>query len=104
MTEESKVAAIAKEAKAGLAGEGIKRDNAGAAAAKSDSPVEAPTVREIFALPDKGAAPSDEGWKAFRDKLSEEAKGVKWTAAMPDLAEKICEVLEISIPNIFVAE
>ena len=62
-----------------------------------------PTVREIFSLPKDGALEhSPEQWKAFREKISEEVKGIKWTVAMSDLAPKICELLDIKIPNILV--
>ena len=63
-----------------------------------------PTVRQIFSLPEEGdPEPSSDQWKAFQEKISQEVKGIKWTAAMPDLAPKICELLDIKIPNILVA-
>jgi hypothetical protein len=62
-----------------------------------------PTVREIFALPEKDTDPRSAEWKTFQERISKEVKGVKWTAAMPDLAEKVCELLDIKIPNILVA-
>lgn len=73
--------------------------------AKAEMLAEAvPTIREMFSLPEEGAPdPSDDRWKAFKEKLSEEARGIKWTAAMPDLAPKICELLDIKIPDVLVA-
>lgn len=63
-----------------------------------------PTVREIFSLPEKGIAdPSDDRWNAVQERLSEEVKGIKWTAAMPDLAPKLCQLLEIKIPDVLLA-
>jgi hypothetical protein len=59
------------------------------------------TVRDIFALPDPGKtedAPA--GWAAFQEKMSKEVKGIK-TAALPDLAQKMGELFDIPIPNIF---
>jgi hypothetical protein len=63
---------------------------------------EPPTLREIFSIPEK-ADPKDDHWQAFQEKLAEEAKGIKWTAAMPDLGAKICELLDIKIHDILLA-
>jgi len=112
MVEDSKGAAIAKEVKAETTVEDVKaeaiaeetkaeaiaKDVKGKATAES-----APTVRQIFSLPEKGTDPSDDRWKAFQDTVSKEVKGIKWTAAMPDLAPKICELLEIKIPDILIS-
>jgi hypothetical protein len=63
-----------------------------------------PTVREIFGLPEKGIAESgDDRWNAIQERLGEEVKGIKWTAAMPDLAPKLCQLLEIKIPDVLLA-
>src|SRR5437588_12242467 len=102
MAEESKAEAIAKDVKAEATADGVKGEAAGVAA-KPDSAEAVPTVREIFSLPEKETDPSDKNWQAFQEKISQEVKGVKWSAAMPDLAQKICELLDISLPNIFVA-
>ncbi len=61
---------------------------------------EPPTLREVFAVPTKTIDRGDENWQAFQNKLAEEAKGIKWTAAMPDLGAKICELLDIKLHNI----
>ncbi len=61
-----------------------------------------PTLREIFEVPDKVSDKGDEHWRAFQDKLKVEAKGIKWTAAMPDLGAKICELLDNKIHDILV--
>ncbi len=103
MTEESKAEAMGKEVKAEVAADevkakGVAEDVKGEAAAAS-----APTVREIFALPEKETDPQSDEWKAFQETISKEVKGIKWTAAMPDLASKVCELLDIKIPNILVA-
>lgn len=63
-----------------------------------------PTVREIFGLPEEGIADSsDDRWKDVQDRLREEVKGIKWTAAMPDLAAKLCQLLEIKLPDVWTA-
>ena len=62
-----------------------------------DEAVQPPTVREIFSVPDKPSDSIDNGWQEFQQKLRDEAKGIKWTAAMPDLAAKICELLDIKL-------
>ncbi len=102
MADEPKAASLATTAKAEAAEEvkvtGVAEDTEGAAAAES-----APTVREIFALPEKETDPSDDRWKEFQERIDKEVKGIKWTAAMPDLAAKVCELLDIKIPNILVA-
>lgn len=102
MAEESKPERPAKEIKPDVATEEAKvkavaQDIKGKPAADSE-----PTVREIFALPEKDTDPRSAEWKTFQERISKEVKDVKWTAAMPDLAEKICELLEIKIPNILV--
>ena len=90
--EESK-AAMAQDVEAGVQGEAVR----GGAAAES-----APTLREVFALPEKDTDPSDDNWKAFQEKVTKEVKGVKWIASMPDLAPKVCELLDIKIPDVLV--
>ena len=61
---------------------------------------EPPTLRDIFSIPEKTTDEGDDRWKAFQKKLTAEAKGIKWTAAMPDLGSKICELLDIKIHDI----
>ena len=102
MAEESKAESIAKEVKAEVAADGAK-GGAAAETVKGEPADTVPTVREIFSLPEKETDPADKNWQAFQEKISEEVKGVKWTAAMPDLAQKICELLNISLPHIFLA-
>src|SRR6266852_6065144 len=100
MADEAKAASLATTARAAeeVKVTGVAEDTEGAAAAES-----APTVREIFALPEKETDPSDDRWKEFQERIDKEVKGIKWTAAMPDLASKVCELLDIKIPNILVA-
>lgn len=59
------------------------------------------TVRDVFELPEPGAE-KPSGWKAFESKVTKEIKGVK-TAALPDIADKVAELFEIPIPDIFVS-
>ena len=102
MADEVKAESLATEVKTGAAAEevkvkGVAEDIKDAAAAES-----APTVREIFALPEKETDPSDDRWKEFQERIDKEVKGIKWTTAIPDLAEKVCELLDIKIPDILV--
>lgn len=62
-----------------------------------DEVSKAPTLREFFGIPEKTSDRGDEHWKAFQKKLAEETRGIKWTAAMPDLGSKIAELLDIKI-------
>ena len=71
-----------------------------AAATADSSPQKVPTLRDAFQIPEKATDKGDNHWQAFQDKLKEEGKGIKWTAAMPDLGAKICELLDIRIPDI----
>lgn len=61
---------------------------------------EPPTLRQFFDIPEKPTDKSDDHWESFQEKLAEEAKGIKWTAAMPDLGSKICELLDIKIHDL----
>jgi len=70
------------------------------AAAADSSRQAAPTLRDAFQVPEKASDKGDSHWQAFQDKLKDEAKGIKWTAAMPDLGAKICELLDIKISDI----
>lgn len=119
MTEDSKATAMAEEAKAEVTAEEVKdevnAENSKAAVAQ-DVEVKAmteavaggaeaesaPTLREIFSLPEKEDGPADEDWKAFQEKVSKEVKGVKWIASMPDLAPRVCELLDIKLPDVLV--
>jgi hypothetical protein len=59
------------------------------------------TVRDVFELPKPGAEET-EGWKKFGERVSEEVKGIK-SAALSDVAEKVAELFEIPIPDVFLA-
>jgi hypothetical protein len=61
---------------------------------------EPPTLRQFFDVPEKETDQGDDHWKEFQEKLAEEAKGIKWTAAMPELGSKIGELLDIKIHDI----
>jgi hypothetical protein len=85
----------AADTESGVAGEKVKAEPAAETV---------PTVREIFGMPEKGIAePGDDRWNAVQERLTEEVKGIKWTAAMPDLAPKLCQLLEIKIPDVLLA-
>jgi hypothetical protein len=102
MAEESKAESLAKEVKAEVGAEEAKV-KAVAGDVKGEASADAgPTVREVFALPEKDTDLRSDEWKEFQARIKKEVKGIKWTA-MPDLAEKVCELLDIKIPNILVA-
>ena len=63
----------------------------------------APTLRQIFELPEKETDPSDDRWQAFQEKVGKEIKEIKWMATVPDLAPKVCELLDIKIPDVLTA-
>jgi hypothetical protein len=59
------------------------------------------TVRDVFELPKPGGPEEgSEAWQAFRDRIGTEFKSLK-TAAMPDLAAKVGELLDVPLPGIF---
>ena len=65
-------------------------------------PDSAITVREVFDLPQPGSPEeSSPRWQTLREWMGQEVKGIK-SAAMPDIAAKIAELLEVPIPAIFV--
>ncbi len=68
----------------------------------SASAQQAPTLNEVFSVPQKSSDQTDDRWRSFQDKLKQEGKGIKWTAAMPDLGVKICELLDIKIHDILI--
>lgn len=61
---------------------------------------EPPTLGQFFDIPEKATDKSDDHWETFQEKLAEEAKGIKWTAAMPDLGSRIGELLDIKIHDL----
>jgi hypothetical protein len=66
----------------------------------SDSVV---TVRDVFELPQPGSPEeSSPRWQTLRQWISEEVKGIK-ASAMPDVAAKIAELLEVPISDILLA-
>ena len=84
--------ALTSEVEAGMTAQDSKNEPA---------PAHVPTLRQIFELPEKGEAdPSDDRWQAMQDRISQEIKGIKWTAAMPDLIPKICDLLEIKVDDV----
>ena len=105
MAEDSDETVVAKEETAGGSSEATAVDS------KAEQPGEAkpaivdepaPTLREVFSLPEKEGDPSDDRWQAFQDKVNGEVKKIKWTATMPDLAPKVCELLDIKIPDVLI--
>src|SRR5262245_27827528 len=62
-----------------------------------------PTLRRMFDL-DASMANEESGqWSLFQERLQEEAKGIRWPAAMPDLLAEVAELFEIPISDIFIA-
>jgi hypothetical protein len=120
MPEDSRAAAMAKEIRAEAAAEAARVEaTAGESKAtmapdvKADAQAEtvkggaaaesAPTLRQVFSLPENQTDPSDDNWKAFQEKVTKEVKGVKWIASMPDLAPKVCELLDIKVPDVLIS-
>lgn len=115
MAEDSNAAVMAKEAAspAEVAAVETNGEDAKAATAnevkaetevKAEQPAEpAPTLRQIFSLPEKEEDPSDDRWDAFQERVSQEIKSIKWTSTIPDLAPKVCELLDIKIPDVLIA-
>jgi hypothetical protein len=91
--EESK-AAIAQDVESGVKGKAVEAE------AEAES---TPTLRQVFSLPEKETDSSDDNWKAFQEKVTKEVKGVKWIASMPDLAPKVCELLDIKVPDVLIS-
>ncbi len=62
---------------------------------------ESPTsLRRVLSSPEENVTNrSGEQWKEFRARLDQEAKGIKW-AALPDLASKVGELLDLEIPDL----
>ena len=114
MAEDPKAAATAGAAKAEVATEPVESTETGADSkatvahevaaleqvkgAAEAEPV--PTLLQIFSLPEKETDPADDHWKTFQEQVRKEVKGVKWISSMPDLAPKICELLDIKIPDV----
>ncbi|MFN2531621.1 MAG: hypothetical protein ABR555_10015 [Pyrinomonadaceae bacterium] len=62
----------------------------------------AASLRGVFSLPEKGTKDSSpDRWKTFQTTVSREVKTIKWPAAMPDVAEKICELFDVKLPDLF---
>jgi hypothetical protein len=106
MTEQSETAAVAardvdsETPNEGAVARPVNGETAVAQAKNEADAAEPPTLRDIFSIPEKTTDVGDDRWKAFQKKLTEEAKGIKWTAAMSDLAPKICELFDIKIHDI----
>lgn len=63
------------------------------------------TVNELFSY-SKELKQEDlkgENWQKFKDRLSKEIKGIKWTGSKFDIIPRIAELLEIKIPTIFLS-
>src|SRR6266550_7198657 len=107
MAEDSNAAVTANEAKAEVTAESAAEETKATenfADAKAEVAAEpAPTLRQIFELPEKDTDPSDDRWQAFQEKVGKEIKGIKWMATVPDLAPKVCELLDIKIPDVLAA-
>src|SRR2546423_11949582 len=100
MTEQENAATVMVKDAQSRDDEETKVASASAATAAADSRQSAPTLRDAFQVPEKAADKGDDHWQTFQDKLKEETKGIKWTAAMPDLGVKIGELLDIKIHDI----
>lgn len=62
------------------------------------------TLSELFALraePSPGPGPEQDWRDQLGARLDEELKGVKWPTALPDLAKKLGELLDLPLPTFF---
>lgn len=61
------------------------------------------TLSELFDLrATPPAGPEDIWHKRLGTRLDEELKGVQWPTALPDLAKKLGELLDLPVPTLFV--
>ena len=61
------------------------------------------TLSELFALRDGAPAGPTGTWRdRLGARLDQELKGVKWPTALPDLAKKLGELLDLPLPALFV--
>src|ERR1044072_9108149 len=67
------------------------------AAPDDEAVTEPPTLRDFFGVPEKVGDKGDDHLKAFQERLAEETRDIKWTAAMPELGSKIADLLDIKI-------
>jgi len=63
------------------------------------------TVNDLFPVIDetKQKDPHADNWKKFKEKISKEIKGVRWTASRIEIFEKIAQLLDIKIPSLFLS-
>src|SRR5216684_7338592 len=106
-TQDSKPAEKLEEEKAGAPAKSAAEDSKAAenlTEVKAEVAAQpAPTLRQIFELPEKDTDQSDDRWQAFQEKVGKEIKGIKWMATVPNLAPKVCELLDIKIPDVLTA-
>lgn len=59
-----------------------------------------PTLRDFFGIGETSSDKGEDQWRALRERLAEETRGIKWTAAMPELGSKIADLLDIKIHDV----
>jgi hypothetical protein len=64
-----------------------------------------PAVDELFSLPKETELkdPQNENWRRFKERVTKEIKGIKWTGSKFDIIPRIAELLDIKIPTIFLS-
>ena len=81
MTEQKNTATVMVKDAQSRADEETKMagtSNVSAPSATADSsPQAAPTLRDAFQVPEKASDKGNDHWRAFQDKLKQEAKGTK---------------------------
>ena len=61
------------------------------------------TISDVFELPKAGEPdPKTDRWETVQKRIKEEAKDVKFPAALNDLGPKICELFNVPLPNVLV--
>ena len=62
------------------------------------------TLKEVFAVsPDSIQNSSMEKWNNIKERLDKEIKGIKWLKVTSDLIKNVGELLNIRIPDLFIA-
>ena len=99
MTKETRTERVQDQSETRVAASG-QTNPASVPAVDTDTAPEPPTLREFFGIPETSANKGDDHWQAFQERLAEETRGIKWTAAMPELGSKIAGLLDIKIHDV----
>lgn len=60
------------------------------------------SLSELFDLRTDPSSPGEVPWhEQLGKRLDEELKGIKWPTALPDISEKLAELLDLPLPGLF---